>query len=250
MHRIKPELEKQLGRQSTWLTESWHWILKTKVLPDYDRLGMKPSALDVGCGPGFVMESLSSLLNIKGADIDEGMVSACEGKGLEAVQAPAEKLPFGDGSFDVVYCTYLLLWVRDPYEVVAEMKRVSRRWVACLAEPDFGARIDYPDRIEPLTEKIVRGIENEGGDPFIGRKLRAVFSRNGLDADMGVHPGIWSLDRLRKESEDEWRWIDMTVSPSEKTDMTQLRGSWDEAVQKGTLFQFNPTFYAVADKKR
>jgi len=248
MTGLRPELDHQLSRQAIWLKESWLWLLRTRVLEKEP--GKRLSALDVGCGPGHVMEVMSSVMDVRGLDIDPEMVAAGKSRGLNIIQGPAEKLPFEDGSFDFVYCTFLLLWVRDPMDVVSEMKRVSRRWVACLAEPDVGARLDYPEGVTHLKDLIVRGMKREGGDPHLGRKLRSVFARCGLDAEVGAHLGVWSIDKLREETPDEWRWIEMTTEPSfdSKLQLERIRTSWDKALDDGSLFQFSPVFYALAQK--
>lgn len=246
---IRSDLDSQLRRQSIWLRDSWFWLLKTKVLGDYASDDHRPAALDVGCGPGMVIELLEELLDLQGVDLDPDMVDTCLSKRLRVRHAAAEELPFEDDSFDIVYCSFLLLWVKDPVKVVSEMKRVSRRWVICMAEPDFGARIDYPEEVSALRELIIDGIRRDGGDPFIGRKLRSVYSRCGLDPDIGVHPGIWSSDKLRKESADEWRYIEMTVAPDRRgEELAKAKRAWFAGLDDGSLFQFNPIFYAFAKK--
>ena len=249
MASIKPGLDKQLKRQSMWLKESWMWLLANKVLASEREKAGKLKALDVGCGTGLVMEVLGELFDVEGIDIDPGMVEECKSRGLKASAADALSLPFDDSSFDIVYCSFLLLWVKDPVKAVSEMKRVSRRWVLCLAEPDFGARIDYPEDLASLTQLIIQGMKDDGGDPLIGRKLRTIFSKCGLKAEIGVHQGVWDLDRLYAETADEWRWIDMTVNVSgKKRDLSGLRIAWNDSLRKGSLFQFNPYFYALARK--
>jgi len=245
MAGLKPELDAQLGRQALWLRDSWLWLLRTRVLEKEQR---RLTALDVGCGPGHVMEVMSSVMDVRGVDIDPAMVSEGRRRGFDISEGSAEKLPFGDGSFDFVYCTFLLLWVKDPEKVVAEMSRVSRRWVACLAEPDFGARLDYPDGLAPLREMIEKGIRNEGGDPFLGRKLRGIFARCGLDAEVGAHLGVWSIDKLKEETPGEWRYLRMTAEPSfdSKLQLEKIRSAWDKALNERSLFQFSPVFYALA----
>ncbi len=249
MASIKPELDTQLKRQSVWLKESWMWLLENKVLSKEGTSTAGLKALDVGCGVGLVMEILGELLKVKGVDIDPGMVDEARKRGFDVSQGDALSLPYEDSSFDIVYCSFVLLWVRDPVKAVSEMKRVSKRWVLALAEPDFGARIDYPERLAKLTQLIIQGIREDGGDPLIGRKLRSVFSACGLKADIGVHPGVWDLDRLYAETMDEWRWIDMTVNVGgRREDLSVLRTAWIDALKRGSLFQFNPFFYAFAEK--
>jgi len=242
-------LDRQLERQAGWLKNSWFWILNRTVLSDIPDGRSKPTALDVGCGPGIVMETFRNRLDVRGIDRDSDMVASCRTRGLEAQVSIAEKLPYKDGSFDLVYCSFLLLWVKDPAVVVKEMSRVSRRWVICLAEPDFGGRLDYPDELSVLRSLIIKGIEEQGGDPCIGRKLRSLFSRNGLDSEIGIHQGIWGIDRLVAESDDEWTWLEMTVKPSARDgQLKDIRQAWRSALVAGTLFQYNPTFYAIACK--
>jgi SAM-dependent methyltransferase len=224
---MKCDMERQLRRQSLWLKESWLWVLITKVLPHYrgrseappnlldlfsedgpgdappgakggaggPKEDPRPSALDVGCGPGYVMDIFRPALAVKGVDIDGDMVALCKARGLDVKKAPAEKLPFKDGSFDIVYCTFLLLWVNDPAKVLREMARVSRKWVLCLAEPDYGARIDHPAEMADVGKLVGDVMRDEGADPHIGRKLRSLYRHAGLEAELGLHAGVWDLRR-------------------------------------------------------
>lgn len=242
------EMDRQLSRQSMWLRESWMWLLEQRVLKKWTG-HKRPTALDVGCGPGFVMEALWEDLDVRGIDIDPAAVGEARGRGLDVREADAHALPFGDGSFDIAYCSFLLLWVRDPVKVVSEMARVSRDWVVCLAEPDMGARIDYPDELRPVAGMVREGVAAEGGDPLIGRKLRSVFKEAGLDADIGAHPGVWGIEKLREESEAEWRYLELTAEDAGRSEaLAALKPAWDRAVREGTLFQHNPVFYAFARK--
>jgi SAM-dependent methyltransferase len=243
----RANFRQQMQRQSTWLKESFLWIVDTKIMKDRGLLSGRSTALDVGCGPGFVMDIMNRRMDVEGVDVDIESIEDARTRGLRASVAAGEHIPFEDDSFDLVYCTFLLLWVKDPYQVVSEMRRVSRRWVACLAEPDHGGRITFPDSVKRIDELVVNGISAEGGDPFVGRKLNSIFSRCGMKPEVGIHPGVWDVARLRAESEDEWRWIKMTVAP-ETSELDQLRRRWDAALDDGSLFQFNPIFYAIAEK--
>lgn len=242
------EMDRQLSRQSLWLRESWMWLLQQRVMADWPGSG-RPTALDVGCGPGFVMDLLSSLFDLKGVDIDPAAVAESRRRGLDVHEADAHSLPFEDDSFDLAYCSFLLLWVDDPVNVLSEMTRVSRRWVACLAEPDLGARIDFPKELSPLAEIAENGMRSEGGDPLVGRKLRSFFRACGLEAEVGVHPGVWGIDKLREESEAEWRYLELTAQDTDSKEiLSELRPTWDHALKDGSMFQFNPVFYAFSRK--
>jgi len=241
-------IERQLRRQVLWLKDSWLWLLRTKVLVDRPAGLPRPTSLDVGCGPGYVMDALAGELSAEGVDRDPDMVAACRARGYDATLADAEALPFGDGTFDVAYCSFLLLWVDDPERAVREMARVSRGWVLALAEPDYGGRIDHPDRLGALGRFVARAIEDRGGDPFIGRRLRDVFARCGLAVEVGVHPGVWDIERHRQEFEEEWRGFELLAGGSQREELDSLRATWRDALVEGTLFQYNPIFYALGRK--
>ena len=182
--------EEQLVRQRAWLGDSWTWLLKTMVLEDRIESVTRPMALDVGCGPGLVMELLAPFLDVRGIDIDPMTVRRSNERGQEAMVAMAERLPFEDASFDIVYCSYLLLWVSDPAKVLREMARVSRDWVICLAEPDHLGRISYPPGVAELDSLFVRSLREQGADPGMGRRLQEVFVRCGLRPVTGVHSSM------------------------------------------------------------
>jgi SAM-dependent methyltransferase len=242
-------LERQLKRQSMWLRDSLLWLLEEKIIGRDGRKDQSMLALDVGCGPGFTMKLFSPRVRVKGIDSDEDVVSACKSSGLDVRLGAAEELPFDDGSFDLVYCSFLLLWVKDPLMVIKEMKRVSNRWVVCFAEPDYGGRLDFPPKLSELAALAAEDLRNSGGDPFIGRRLRSLYSQAGMTAELGVHMGIWEIDKLLEESEEELKFLATDTSRTHITEkLKELRVARDEAHSSGSLFQFNPIFYAIGRK--
>jgi SAM-dependent methyltransferase len=242
------EMIGQLRRQSLWLKDSWQWVLNTKVIGKKRTTRM--SALEVGCGPGFVMDITQKLFEVQGLDLDPDMVSMCKARGQDVVLGRAEDLPFGDQEFDVVYCSFLLLLVKDPVAVVKEMKSVSRKWVITLAEPDYGAWIDHPKGLAGLKEVLIEGMRATGADPFLGRKLRDIFEQAGLKAEIGAHAGVWDLDRLKEEFDDQRRLVRSLARSAGKTkDLDTIEDAWKEALKNGTLFHYNPIFYSVGKRK-
>ncbi len=238
---------RQLRRQAEWLSESWNWLLDTRVLA-HDPPGTRPTALDVGCGPGYVMKELEGRLRITGVDLDPDMVSACRAMGLDARTGDAFDLPFEAGSFDVVYCTFLLMWLEDAEGALLEMTRVSRGWVLCLAEPDFGARIDHPDGLLEVRDMVVEGFRTRAADPFMGRQLRELYTRCGMTAEVGFHPGVWDVERLREEFADEWGYLVKAAPDADPGKLERIRTAWKEALTAGTAFSFNPIFWAMGRK--
>ena len=117
----------------------------------YRRLAVKAAGislpgkrvLDVGTGSGLLAIELAktrSDLFIKGIDISEEMLKLARqnaarsgfNDNIEFRQAPAEALPFPDGSFDLVASnTSLHLWT-DPRKVFQEISRVTSPGGYCL----------------------------------------------------------------------------------------------------------------------
>ncbi len=234
-----------MRRQLSWLGQPWVWLMRTRVI---ERKGM--TALDVGCGPGLVMELFSPWFEVTGADIDPQMVKRTIEKGMRAVVGDAMHLPFEDDSFDIVYCSFTLLWVEDPKRAIEEMARVARSCVVCLAEPDYGSRVCYPQEIADLDGPLIGSLREEGSDPLIGRKIGPLMEEAGLRVESGVHSGVWSPTQMRSEAEGEWRSLSKAVRGRVDAEtLARARAAWDKALKDGTLCLFNPVFYAIGWKR-
>ena len=87
-------------------------------------------ALDVGCGAGALAKALAGRLgpeNVSAADPSDPLVAACRSRvpGADVVVAPAESLPFEDGTFDATLSQLVVNFMRDAGAGVAEMTRVT-----------------------------------------------------------------------------------------------------------------------------
>ncbi len=92
------------------------------------------TALDIGCGGGLMAEEVSQMgFALTGVDpaaaaIDVARAHARRsGLAISYQVASGESLPFGDGSFDLVYCCDVLEHVTDLPRVIAESTRVLRK---------------------------------------------------------------------------------------------------------------------------
>ncbi len=100
---------------------------------------MQPaSVLEVGCNLGGNLRWIAAHLEsrgIFGVDINEKALARLrsEAPELNAVWAPARRLPFRDRQFDLVFTMGVLIHQPDETlpHVMSEMVRVSRRWVLC-----------------------------------------------------------------------------------------------------------------------
>ena len=83
--------------------------------------------LDVGCGTGTMLTYLARYGKPEGVDIDAEAIDYCHARGLERVsQAPAESLPYGDDTFDLVTALDVIEHTDDDIAVLREVGRVLR----------------------------------------------------------------------------------------------------------------------------
>jgi SAM-dependent methyltransferase len=87
--------------------------------------------LDVGSGPGALTAELVERLGasaVVAVDPSSPFVHALRERlpGVEAAQASAEALPFGDGSFDAALAQLVVHFMSDPVAGLREMARVTR----------------------------------------------------------------------------------------------------------------------------
>ena len=89
------------------------------------------SLLDVGCGTGFLIDNLTKQKPARycGVDLSDEMIRMAEKKeieGAEFVVSSADKLPYPDGSFDIVTCSQSFHHYPYPEEAMREAKRVLK----------------------------------------------------------------------------------------------------------------------------
>jgi SAM-dependent methyltransferase len=87
--------------------------------------------LDVGCGPGALVAELVRRVgpqHVSAAEPAPQFVEAARARNpdVDIREAPAEKLPFGDGEFDRSLAQLVVHFMRDPVAGLSEMRRVTR----------------------------------------------------------------------------------------------------------------------------
>ncbi len=165
---------------------AWTESLRAQL---FARAGIRDARriLEVGCGTGAVCASAAReypSADFFGVDIDLARLrfARAHGRDCRYAHGDALHLPFPNGAFDLTYCHYLLLWLGDPDQALREMVRVTRRggWVAALAEPDYGGRIDYPPELAATGRMQAESLRRQGADPEIGRKLAGLLHSSGV----------------------------------------------------------------------
>jgi SAM-dependent methyltransferase len=151
------------------------------------------SALDVGCGPGALTAVLVERLGgarIAAVDPSPPFVAAAAVRfpAVDVRQAPAEELPFVDGSFDVVLAQLVVHFMTDPVRGLAEMARVARPGgtvAACVW--DFAGRRSPLDPFWAAAHDVTPGLRDETDLPGVrAGQLAELFAAAGLpDADSG-----------------------------------------------------------------
>lgn len=153
------------------------------------------AVLDVGCGPGTITADLAALVDpgqVVAVDNAPAILDAARatvaGRDLANVrveQADVYRLPFDDGSFDVVHAHQVLQHLSDPVAALAEMRRVCRPGgVVAARDSDYPAMTWYPpdpdlDRWLAFYLAVARANRAE---PAAGRRLLAWARAAGFSA--------------------------------------------------------------------
>ena len=83
--------------------------------------------LDLGCGRGGVVELFWRDVKIAaGLAPDPASLSEHRAHGMPVIRGVGERLPFVDGSFDLIVCLWVLEHMREPAAVFGEVRRVLR----------------------------------------------------------------------------------------------------------------------------
>ena len=114
-------------------------VLQTRVraelLSRLDLVRLEPSVvLDLGCGTGIGAASLRRRYRrsqVVALDLSPAMLRVAAGRRrpwrrFSRVRADAARLPFGEGSTDLVFSNLMLQWCEDPEIVFRECARVLR----------------------------------------------------------------------------------------------------------------------------
>lgn len=89
--------------------------------------------LEIGCGTAHFAGTLAARgFRVAGIDPSAALLSVARQR-VPVARARAERLPFGDGSFDGAFLIGVLDFVDDPLSVLIEARRVARERVAVLA---------------------------------------------------------------------------------------------------------------------
>jgi len=241
-----PEIEKQFIRQANWTRAYRNQI--------YRQIGLikAKNLLEVGCGTGIITQELREKTSgkITAIDYDESMIEIAKKNVIDVkfLLENVEKLSFKDKSFDFILCHYFLLWLANPKKAINEIARVCKQGgtFVALAEPDYGAWIEYPEM--ELGKFHIKYLQKEGADPFIGRKILALFESAGFETELSVIAQTWNQNLLQENINEEWKRI-LEADLITKDEFQQIIKKESMLIRKNQRMIFIPVFTAIGKKK-
>jgi ubiquinone/menaquinone biosynthesis C-methylase UbiE len=120
------------------------------------------TVLDVGTGTAVFAEAFSGLgLRVTGIDLDPDLLELARrhAPGASFGLAAAERLPFPDGAFDLVFLGHVLHESEEPGQVLGEAARVAGERVVVLEWPyleeEHGPPLEH--RLKPVEIEALLG---------------------------------------------------------------------------------------------
>jgi ubiquinone/menaquinone biosynthesis C-methylase UbiE len=162
-----------------------------------DRIGVGPGwrCLDLGCGPGGILELLGARVGptgqAVGLDADPAMLAAARAwtrahglTGVGLVASDAHQPAVRREAFDLVHVRFLASTAGRGEELIHGALGVVRPGgVLAFQEPDVEALRCYPPHPawERLKQWLQAAFERSGGDTRIGQRLYQLLRRAGLE---------------------------------------------------------------------
>ena len=174
-----PDEVARLEKQARWCGP---WILRDFDAPKGTRV------LDLATGVGAMAGELLRRYPgafVAGADlsIDQLREARKNHRDLALLRSDAARLPFLDGTFGRVHCSWLLEHLRDPLPVLREERRVLARGGYCqFTEVDnstFRTVPEFPEVVD-ATYALDAAQQLGGGDPFVGLKMEGYLKAAGF----------------------------------------------------------------------
>lgn len=122
--KAAPNYDKRADFSERWFfgTEHREWACSQAI----------GNTLEVAIGTGLNLPYYPPDVRLTGLDLTRTMLALARtsalriGRAIELLEGDAHDLPFADGSFDTVVCTYAMCSVPDEARAIAEMKRILK----------------------------------------------------------------------------------------------------------------------------
>ena len=224
-----------LQQQAEWLSEARARILRLAGI------GQRKRVLDLGCGSGVTLQELQQRSSGSVIALDRQFEALR--KLRNAVNGDALHLPFVNQSFDLIFSQNFFLWVPQLDSVVQQVHRLLQPGgVFVSIEPDYGGLIEFPAEIESQLLWI-NGLLRAEADPFIGRKLPALFQEPKWSVRVELLP------RVFPPSPDRFQFLeDLPLTADEQLELVQIRKNVTEIPAQSQLVHL-PYFLLLAEKR-
>ncbi|KAK9784026.1 putative Methyltransferase domain-containing protein [Seiridium cardinale] len=180
--------------------------------------------LDVGAGSGTISVAFAKALpdgHVTATDVKEDIlpraqaVSEIEGvKNIEFQVADVFNLPFADETFDVTHCHQVLTHLRNPWDALREMLRVTKAGgIVAAREGDFDTECIWPEipALLKFHNFVAKFMAFGGGSPAAGRQLLSWALKAGVERkQITASFGTWSY--TEKEEKRIWGKSSVTIS--------------------------------------
>ncbi|SPO03215.1 related to ubiE/COQ5 methyltransferase [Cephalotrichum gorgonifer] len=178
------------------------------VKPDF-------SVLDVGCGPGSISADLATMVPVGrvtcfdasevAVETARALFEARDLRNGDFVAGDVAKLPFPDGSFDLVHAHQVVIHLEDPDAAMREMKRVLKTGgILACKDMILSSTAYYPALpcMDAWVKALVSTMRVASCDPDMGARLKGLALDAGFEAgNVKCSVGSWCFS----EPEDvEW----------------------------------------------
>lgn len=196
------------------------------------------AVLDVGCGTGLNARELANMGHrVTGIDLSPVAIEKFKALGFEGqVCDVCEGLPFGEGSFDLVYASEVIEHVSDTESFLAQLSRVLKPGgLLMLSTPNsafwpfrfaalFGwtvSEMQHPGHVRFFSKRsLTRAVEQAGFVDIqtsgrhmyavvpdkIGRALAPLLRASGFEREYRLKTDsyFWHLNRLARRASSFW----------------------------------------------
>ncbi len=147
------------------------------------------SALDVGCGTGYLLHVLSSRhpeFALTGVDFIIDEETRKRAAGISFREANIETLPFEDDAFDTVICTHVLEHILDFRGALAELRRVAKKRVIIVVPQEREYRFTFNPHLHffPYPHSFLRYVTPVPVSHAISSAGRDIYYREDIADNM------------------------------------------------------------------
>lgn len=202
--------------------------------------GMK--LLDCGCGPGTITLGFAALIapgTVTGTDIGSSQIRIARENALKQeisnvnfLEGNIYNLPFEDNSFDAAFSHAVLEHLQEPIKALQELFRVLKSGgVLGVRNPDWGGFLIAPStpELDQAIEYYKRLQQHNGGNPYVGRNLRALLREAGFTG-IKASASYECYDDLSSIGE----YLALGISSSQASDQAVEKG-WTDSQSLGSM---------------